>query len=472
MSSNPSLATAAFRLSHQQERAWSQHERGVTQFAQCSIAIEGKLDAARLQSAITSVVSKYEILRTQLRRQSGIKLPFQTIQEAADFHFEQAAAEDIARAMQSEHQQLLQSEQGAPLRARLIGHDPARHTLILTLPVFCADSTTLERLVSEISAAYGDGEQESDDPMQYVDLAEWQNELLASDEVKPGRTFWRTHCNAIDFASVQNAALPFEQKSDGTFAPASLMRPSSDLPTISALASGLEVGAGDVLLSAWDALLMRLLARQDVTVGCDFDGRRYDELKAALGPLARTLPLRSQVSADAPFSALLNEVRLLVDEARNWQESFSWGQLFENDAPDVPFSFSYQDLGSSSEAGDVRFTLERVYVISERFKLRLVAVRRRSELTLEFHYDSSRLSRSVVERIAGWYQNLLAAAVANPATPISKLPLLSEAERRQLLIDWNQTAASYPADQCLHQLFETQAASTPSREALRFGEQA
>src|SRR6185437_3006611 len=456
MSSNPSLATAAFRLSHQQERAWSQHERGVTQFAQCSVAIEGKLDAARLQSAMTDVVSKYEILRTRLRRQSGIKLPFQTIQEAADFHFEQSAATDIERAMQSERQQLSQGEQATQLRAFLIGHDPVRHTLILTLPVFCADSTTLERLVSEISAAYRKGEQESDDPMQYVDLAEWQNELLASDEVKPGRTFWRTHCSTIDFASIKNLSLPFEQKSDGTFAPDSLILRSSDLPAISALASGIGVGVEDVLLAAWDALLMRLLGRQDVTVGCDFDGRRYDELKAALGPLARTLPLNNQCSTDATFSTLLKDVHLLADEGRNWQESFAWNQLFENDAPDLPFCFGYQDFGSSSDASDVRFELERVYVISERFKLRLVAVQRGFELTLEFHYDSSRLSRSVVERIAGWYQNLLAAAVANPATQVSKLPLLSEAERRQLLVDWNQTAAAYPADQCLHQLFEAQ----------------
>src|SRR6185437_11140234 len=66
----------------------------------------------------------------------------------------------------------------------------------------------------------------------------------------------------------------------------------------------------------------------------------------------------------------------------------------------------------------------------------------------------------------------LAAAVANPTTQVSKLPLLSEAERRQLLVDWNQTAAAYPAEQCLHQLFEAQVAATPSREALRFGEQA
>jgi amino acid adenylation domain-containing protein len=93
-------------------------------------------------------------------------------------------------------------------------------------------------------------------------------------------------------------------------------------------------------------------------------------------------------------------------------------------------------------------------------------------LELEFHYDASRLERAVVERMAGWLQNLLRAALANPAEEISRLPLLSEAERRQLLVEWNRTEAEYPATQCLQELFEAQAERTPQRVAVRGGEQA
>ena len=98
-------------------------------------------------------------------------------------------------------------------------------------------------------------------------------------------------------------------------------------------------------------------------------------------------------------------------------------------------------------------------------------VRRGPDLTLEFHYDASRFERSAVERSAGYYQNLLSAALANPATPVSRLPLLSESEREQLMVEWNQTAAVYPADKCLHELFEQQAARTPERVAVHCGEQ-
>jgi amino acid adenylation domain-containing protein len=110
--------------------------------------------------------------------------------------------------------------------------------------------------------------------------------------------------------------------------------------------------------------------------------------------------------------------------------------------------------------------------VSERFKLRLQVVRRGTELMLEFHYDAARFDRSAVERIAGYYQNLLAAALANPATAVARLPLLSETERRQVLFAWNDTTTVYPADECLHELFEQQAARVPDKVAVRCGEQA
>ncbi len=92
-------------------------------------------------------------------------------------------------------------------------------------------------------------------------------------------------------------------------------------------------------------------------------------------------------------------------------------------------------------------------------------------MTLELHYDAARFEQAAVERIAAYFQTLLAAAVAAPETAVSRLPLLPESERRQLLVEWNQTAAAYPQDCCLHQLFETQAARTPDRLALVSGDQ-
>ena len=332
----------------------------------------------------------------------------------------------------------------------------------------------MKSLFLELASGYGGQTVDAGEIVQYADLVEWQNELLASDETKPGREFWRDLCRNADFAALNLVNLPLEKQSD-EFSPQFITTEASKFrQQLEAFGSRLNVSTEDVLLAAWNVLLFRLSGHDNV-IGCEFNGRRYEELATALGPLARTLPLKTEIQHDLIFEKLLGQVKSIATEARNWQESFSWNQA-ASDEHVLPFSFSYQDLGARQTFDGVGFTVERVHVVSERYKLRLIAVRRESdsgaELELEFHYDSAHFDPPAIERIARYYVNLLTAALANPATAVSRLPLLSEAERHQLLIEWNQTAAEYPKTQCLHELFEQQAAKTPERLAVRCGEQA
>jgi len=466
-----SLATAAFRLSTQQERAWLEQERGAQQFAQCAIGIEGPLDVERLKTALRQAVAKYEILRTVLRRQTGVKLPFQVIQEDAAFHFEQKAGGQLEDQLRRERESL-NAEDSSALRTLLISTSAERHTLVLTLPVSCADFETLKNLFHEIAAGSGGGsDAASSEVMQYADLVEWQNELLASEETKAGRDFWRNGCRNIDFAALQSRVLPQEKKEDASFRFGSFAVTIPGLSkSIENLASQRKTSQEIILLSAWTALLSRLTGIPAVTTGLELDGRRYEELQSALGPLARSLPIQIELSPEARFSDLIARVSAATEEARNWQESFAWAQACEVESPFLPFAFSFHDLGGEELSAGVTFSLERVRVVSERFKLRISVIRRGSEMELGFEYDAARLERGSVERVAGYYQNLLTAAIAHPETAVSRLPLLSEDDRRELLVEWNQTATAYPAERCLHDLFEQQAARTPERIAVRCGD--
>ena len=87
---------------------------------------------------------------------------------------------------------------------------------------------------------------------------------------------------------------------------------------------------------------------------------------------------------------------------------------------------------------------------------------------LKFQYDRSRFERATIERLAGHLQTLLEGIVSAPESRLSQLPLLTDQERQQLLVDWNDTAADYPREQCLHQLFEEQAGRTPEAVAVVF----
>jgi amino acid adenylation domain-containing protein len=471
MSSQSSLAGAAFRISYQQERAWLEQERGLANFAQCVISVDGRLDRARLEQAVRTVIARYEILRTVLRRQSGVKLPFQIIKDEMPFSLAQAAAGvGLSELLRQERAELAASSQERVWRATLVPIADERQLLMLSLPAFCADSTTLKNLGHEMASALAG--RDCGEVMQYADLVEWQNELLASEEAKVGRDFWRENCRSIDLAGLESLTLPLEKKTESPFEFASFEHPDRKLAAaLEPLAQELNSSLETLLLAAWNVLLARVLSNPAVVVGCEFDGRRYEELRSTFGPLARVLPLQIEVGGQHSFREIVEKIGRAHADARNWQESFAWNRVNETAHAFLPFAFSYIDAGSNERTNGPQFTVERVLVVSEPFKLRLNALLRQQELILEFHYDRSKLAPSAVTRLAGYYHNLLAAAVEKPQTPISRLPLLSPTERRQLLIDWNQTQASHAADKCLHQLFEDQASRTPERLAVRCGEE-
>ncbi|HEY0606205.1 MAG TPA: amino acid adenylation domain-containing protein, partial [Herpetosiphonaceae bacterium] len=90
--------------------------------------------------------------------------------------------------------------------------------------------------------------------------------------------------------------------------------------------------------------------------------------------------------------------------------------------------------------------------------------------TLE--YATALFERATMERLLDHFHTLLAAIVADPQQAITTLPLLTDAEQHQLLVDWNATAAWFPRDLCLPQLVEAQAAEHPDAIAIVCAEQA
>ncbi len=313
--------------------------------------------------------------------------------------------------------------------------------------------------------------------MQYVDIVQWQTDLLESDETKACRDFWRDHSRKLDMASLASTTLPLELNSDTSdFLPRVLS--SSVDPTIlhhlDRTCSQQSISTSDFILACWAALLSRLTGHPQMILGCELDGRKFEELEQTIGLFAKYIPLQIQVEPALPFTSLLRNITESVAELNQWQEGFTWSHIessSDSSGPILPLAFDYVETGEKQIFGDLSLTITRQYVSRERSKLRLSAVRSATGLTLEFHYDASHLERSSVELISTYFHTLLAAALERPETPVSQLPLLTQSERNRLLVEWNQTAAIYPKHECLHQLFETQVERTPNRPALRFNEQ-
>jgi amino acid adenylation domain-containing protein len=466
--------SAGFWLSPQQKFAWNLQHAGQNGFRPaCVISLTGPADRNRVRDALRKIASRHEILRTIFHRQTGMKVPFQVVMddlepawECVDASAVPAPDHDPGFDKLWEKQTVCEpgSELGPALKAIFLPWVEGSFKLVLSLNPLCGDAQSLEVIARELATFYGNPNADLPEPFRYVQFAQWQGDLLEStdEDAQKARNFWAKQAELFP-----SLALPGEGTNDEVcgFAPGMVrVDISKDL------ASGIaREKPAEFLFAAWQCLLSRLCGRSSFRVGYLANGREYEELENAVGCFARTLPMPARIENDFRFSDVLRQTGAALRDAIGSEEYFA-PESIGTDGELV--SFSYQELGPKQTLAGVEFSLERVDVVSERYKLRLIASKRGSDLTLEFHYDASRLTESAVERIAGYYQNLVAAAFAAPETVVAKLPLLAAKQRRQLLIDWNNTALEYPRTRCLHQLFEQQAERTPDRIAARSAEQA
>ena len=481
-------ATAGFWVSPQQERVWLLQESAPLAYRSLySLHLDGELNCDALKQAVQEAVARHEILRTVFHHQSGVRVPFQVIRESCGpswhdndlSHLDPSMQEaELLRLFETDRLEPFDLTAGPLLHARLAKLAADRHVLFLSAPALNSDQSTLKNLVPEIQRIYaarlGQGEI-SDELLQYADVAQWQEELLQSEDTRAGRNYWRDQIRKLDLAAIPNLSLPAEHRPDSNdlFAPevVPVLLPPQILPNISELSTKAGVSVSDFLLACWQALLCRITLQGEITIGYAFDGRRYEELQEALGPLTRYLPLKL---AFDPQRTILETSFLsgqAAREAATWQECLTWTQLetaggFEQGMLSLPFCFDYTEWPALATSADLGFTLMRQWVCTEKYKLKLVGMQAEGKLQLELHYDASRYLRSTIESFADSFRVLLRAALENPSTAVSRLPLLSEAERQRVLVDWNQTSAAYSQSQTIHSLFEQQVQRTPERLAL------
>jgi non-ribosomal peptide synthetase component F len=230
-----------------------------------------------------------------------------------------------------------------------------------------------------------------------------------------------------------------------------------------------------VLLAAFQALLSRYSGQEDLCVGTPIAGRDRAETEGLIGFFVNTLVLRADLSGDPTFAELLARARevclgayahqdlpfeMLVKELRP-QRELSRSTLFQ-----VMFILQNAPLKIPTVAGLTSSPLvELADNGTSKFDLILTMMEGTEGLTATAEYNTDLFEEATIQRLLGHYRTLLEAAVADPGLKLSRLPLLTAAEREQLAA-WNRTDASYPADECIHELFEAQAARTPEAVAV------
>jgi amino acid adenylation domain-containing protein len=485
-----------FRLSPQQSRIWTLQQETQNQEAfrvQSVLLLDGQLEPEVFRQALRQVVARHEILRTTFRRPVGVKKPLQVVLDDSEPVFsalnlshlgsqeQRAKIEELTDAARRFH---FDYEQGSLLHLQLLVLSDMQYALIITLPSLCMDSWTMRNLVHEIALAYAaclEGETLSDEPLKYVQFSEWQNELLEDEDEDSiaGKEHWQKQ-SQVDSSALQ---LPFENHSYNTqnFKPAVF---ASDIPPditagIEALARSLDATTQDVMLCCYLILLHKLTLSADISLALSCDGRRFDELRSALGLLARSVPLSLHFTPHARFSDLLAATAQRRHQAEQWQDYFSYEHLSTDAATPaiaagttmtLPFGFEWQEWPAVEHVAGQRWSISQQRVCIEPNKVKAVCIESESaEHRVQWQYDERVIAKECMERMAEQYEKVMREVTRRGGEGrIEEVEIVSERERRELIEEYNEGRREWGGRRCVHEMIEEQAKRTPDAVAVVF----
>jgi hypothetical protein len=313
------------------------HEDAATDYCtQAAIAITGALERESIEDAIRQVINRHEILRTTFHRLPGMDLPLQVVGDEIAFELDRPSpeieamdrGETIRYLLKRMAEAGLDLEKDLPLRGLLVEQAADDHLLLLSAPALCIDGPGMKGLIGEIInsyAAIAEGGSFDLEPMQYADLAEWQNELLESEDSKPGREFWSQQ----KASGLGSLSLIFEEECDNSVAYkpdyVTVHMDSELVDKVETLALRCDAPLSAVLLAGWKTLLYRLTRQSEVGIAVAFDGRNYEELQGAIGLFTRHLPIFTELDERSGFFEVVRKLKATTASAEQWQECFTAG---------------------------------------------------------------------------------------------------------------------------------------------------
>jgi amino acid adenylation domain-containing protein len=475
-------------LSFAQERLWflEQLEPGTGRYnLPAAVSLRGELDTRALEWSLSEVVRRHEALRTTFPTHGGhpvqaIAAPRAVELPCLDLRLMPALEREaeVRALITREAQAPFSLATGPLLRARLLRLDAQEHILLLTLHHIIADGWSIGVLVRELTALYGATTSATapslpEPPIQYADFTLWQREWLQGEALQTQLAFWKERLAgapaALELATdrPRPAVQGFAGGRHAVRIPAELAR--------AVVALGRREGCTPfmTLLAAFQVLLSRYSHQEDLVIGCPLANRNRMETEGLIGFFVNVLPFRADLSGNPRFRELLARVREMTAAAHSHQdvpfEKLVEALEIERDLSRTPLfqvAFSLQEAPLPPRAlAGLETRLLEPEAQAAKFDLTLVLEGGEEGLSAAFEYRSDLFEASTIQRMAGHFLTLLAGLATQPDTRLGELPLLSRAERQQLLVDWNQTAVASPAG-CVHTLFEAWAARSPGALAV------
>ncbi len=487
----PALPDRERPLSFAQTRLWflAQLDPGHPFYNMPStLRLRGPLDVGALERSLDTIVRRHEVLRTAFPSLDGkplaVVIPELRLGLPVDDLSSRPAAGRWPEALQEarrEAQAPFDLARGPLMRARLLRLDAQDHLLLLTFHHIVTDGWSEGVFYREMEALYTAFSEDRppglpDPPIQYADFAAWQRARLQGEVLESQLAYWRQ--------ALADAPLVLDLPTDrprprvrshrGARRRVELSERLSEALRLLARREGATLFM--TVLAAFTVLLQRYTGQDDILLGMPIANRIRLEIEDLIGFFVNTLVVRSDLSGDPSFREHLKRVRKAALGAYAHQ--------------DLPFERLVEELRPPRDLGRTAlFQVMVAHAATPRVGLKGLSAEfvdiddgiSKFDLTLDvddsgpwlacgLEYSTDLFDATTAERALRHLEALLDGIAASPDSRLSRLPILPEEERRQVLLEWNRPRAEFPRDRCIHELVGERAARQPEAIAACCGD--
>ncbi|WDD98092.1 non-ribosomal peptide synthetase [Thalassomonas actiniarum] len=452
-----------------------------------ALKLSGQLDFSALENAFNTLLKRHESLRTcfvedeagearqMIRPADRIRVTLEDLSGLAS----PEQGEMLTSCIATEAQQPFDLKNDLMLRAKVLKLSDSEHVLLVTLHHIAADGWSMSVLVKEFSALYSGYQQGQAAvlpplPIQYGDYAHWQRQWLQGEVLDKQLSYWQKQLAQLP--QVHNLPLDYARPKVQTFAGDAVESfiAQDQLMKLKNLCreQGATLFMG--LHAAFSVLLGRYSNENDIVIGSPIANREQAEVAGLIGFFVNTLVLRCDLSAAPGFKTLLGQSKqMLLDAYRHQQVPFE--QIVERLQPERNLQHSplfqvvlvlQNNDETSLELPGLSLTPLAQEKSQAKYDLTLTVEESEQGLSLEWEYNRDLFKAGTIQAMASSFELLVGALLNEPEENVLALPVVSEAGRRQQLLDWNNTAVPYPECLCIHELFEQRVEKDPGATAL------
>jgi amino acid adenylation domain-containing protein len=486
----PSETRERLPLSWAQKRLWflDRLQPG-SDFYNVVLACElhGDLNVPVLERSLREIIRRHGALRTRFVVENGE--PLQKVEDSIEFQLQLLTVRLQQGAADPEKQarKIIQQEISRPfdlgraplLRALLVRFGEQEHILALSIHHIVVDEWSIGILQQEIAllyAAYVQGQESPlrEMPLQYADYTVWQVQWLSGEIFARQMEYWKGQLAGMpEFLELPtDMPRPAAPQHRGSTETVTICREYWDELKSFSRQKGASVFM--TVLAIYQALLSRYTGQTDFGVGTPITNRRHMRMEGMIGFCVNTLIMRADLRGEPTFTETLERVRKATLEAFDHQD-LPLEKLVEELSPERQFSGSplFQVTFTFMEGKPVTLELPGVEmrpmapeITTSKYDLALLVVDGETPV-LAFNYDTGLFQAETIQQTLRHFGRLLATAIAEPELRICDLPMLTQDETRQLLVEWNP-AEIQSGQKCVHELFQEQARKTPNAPAIVF----